>query len=84
MLYSTHFPDSLESGFCRNFIGICSYFFDKLFSYIFPPRDILLIYGEYPVEKLGGKIATRKDKFRIKERISVDEDFETIQKNSGI
>ena len=61
-------------------IGICSYFFDKLFSYIFPPRDILLIYGEYPVEKLGGKIATRKDKFRIKERISVDEDFETIQK----
>lgn len=61
-------------------IGICSYFFDKLFSYIFPPRDILLIYGEYPVEKLGGKIATRKDKFRIKERISVDKDFETIQK----
>ena len=59
-------------------IGICSYFFDKLFSYIFPPRDILLIYGEYPVEKLGGKIATRKDKFRIKERISVDKDFETI------
>lgn len=41
-------------------IGICSYFFDKLFSYIFPPRDILLIYGEYPVENWVEKLQQEK------------------------
>ena len=61
-------------------IGICSYFFDKLFSYIFPPRDILLIYGEYPVEKLGGKIATRKDKFMYQHAVKAPDEMRELHK----
>lgn len=61
-------------------ISICSICFDKLFNCIFPPRKILLIYDEYPIESLWGKINTRKDKFIIQEHICVKEGIDAVYK----
>ena len=36
--------------------GIVSWLFEKTFARLFPPREVLLIYGEYPMESLELKI----------------------------
>ena len=59
-------------------ITVCSSAFDRLFTHIFPPREMLLIYDEYPVDLLWGKVESRKDKFIIKEQISVKETIDVI------
>ena len=60
--------------------AVCSFLFDRLFTRLFPPKQLLLIYDEYPVETLCGKMNSRRDKFRIVKRISVSEGEETVQK----
>lgn len=60
--------------------AVCSFGFARLFARLFPPRHLLLIYDEYPVESLCSKMNGRRDKFRITDRISVSEGLETVEK----
>lgn len=45
-----------------------------------PPRDLLLVYGEYRPDNLVRKLSSRPDKYRVKEAISIDTHIEVIQK----
>lgn len=46
---------------------------------IFPPRELLLVTGQYSSDALIRKFASRKDKYAIREIISYREDLERIK-----
>ena len=46
---------------------------------VYPPRDLLLIYGPYSPDSLIHKIQGREDKYEIREIISYEEDIELIK-----
>lgn len=46
------------------------YIVRKLYVYLYPPRQMLVIYGDYSPEDLMSKINTRKDKYNICASIS--------------
>lgn len=50
-----------------------------IYAKIYPPRKLLLVYGEYSPDRLIHKMHTREDKYAIEETISVDEDLEVIK-----
>ena len=84
LLLFRHFPDPipliLMTVVDLLVIGVFSVCFDKMFNKIFPPKEILLIYDEYPIDALWGKIKARKDRFIIKDQICVEEGMEKIYK----
>lgn len=45
-----------------------------VYRWLYPPRDLLLIYSDRDPDNLVKKIETRKDKYIIKEAIHCDED----------
>lgn len=50
------------------------------YATMFPPRRILLVYGERPVFGLMEKISTRQDKYNICETINISAGLDTIYK----
>ncbi len=52
---------------------------NKVYMNIFPPRKLLLIYGDRNPEELVAKFETRKDKYIITDRISVREGEEVLE-----
>lgn len=58
-------------------IVCCSIYIAFYHSYHMP-RDLVMIYGNRNALDLEEKMSTRKDKYLITERISVDENFEEI------
>lgn len=51
---------------------------DRIYYYIYPPRKLLIVYGSESVEELLKKLLTRKDRYKVCESISIDEDYEDI------
>ena len=64
------------------FVVICiwSTISTRLYRILYPPRRVLLIYGEHPVASLMGKMNTRNDRFVVGEavHISVDADWNSV------
>ena len=50
----------------------------KLYDWLYPPKQMLVIYGDYSPEDLISKINTRKDKYNICSTVSCYEGFEKI------
>ena len=50
-----------------------------IFSKLYPPREMILVYGDYSPYNLMHKIKSREDRFNIREYVSIDEDFEEIK-----
>ncbi len=50
-----------------------------IYAQIYPPRKMLLVYGEYSPDDLIRKMASREDKYNIKETISIDKSVEEIK-----
>lgn len=46
------------------------YFVRKMYTHLYPPRQMLVIYGNYPPDDLIAKINTRKDKYNICKSVS--------------
>lgn len=44
-----------------------------------PPRDLIVVYGEYSPDNLMRKLSSRPDKYHIKEAISIDSDMAVIK-----
>ena len=44
-----------------------------------PPRELLLVYGEYSPDNLMRKLESREDKYHIQEAISIDTDLDIIK-----
>ncbi len=53
----------------------------RLYRILYPPRRVLLIYGEHPVASLMGKMSTRNDRFVVGEaiHISTDADWNSVE-----
>lgn len=50
-----------------------------IFSKLYPPRRMLLVYGAYSPYNLMSKIQSRTDRYDIAEYVSIDSDFEEIK-----
>ncbi|MBO5070912.1 MAG: sugar transferase, partial [Roseburia sp.] len=50
----------------------------KLYAWLYPPRQMLVIYGHYPPDELIAKINTRKDKYNICASVSYEVGYETL------
>lgn len=53
-------------------------FFQWIYSRMFPPRKMILIYGERPAFGLMNKIRTRDDKYNICETVNVKKGMEYV------
>lgn len=63
-------------------------FTNKLYFHVYPPRRLVVIYGERTAAELVMKMSRRVDKYMICESISISESeeqiYETIQRYEGV
>ncbi|MCH5253663.1 MAG: exopolysaccharide biosynthesis polyprenyl glycosylphosphotransferase [Lachnospiraceae bacterium] len=57
-------------------VYLCNLFYHKAF----PPRRLLLVHGERPVDDIINKFASRKDKYILGSCINISEGMEVIKK----
>ena len=50
-----------------------------IYGKIYPPRRLLLIYGDYNPNNLVRKLKSRKDKYHIAEAISIEQNMDQIE-----
>lgn len=58
---------------------ICNLFYRK----VFPPREMLLVYGERSIDDIMHKFASRKDKYKIVRCMNVKEGVDVIEEEIG-
>lgn len=51
-----------------------------IYAKIYPPRQMLLVYGDYSPDDLIRKISSREDKYNICEKIHISEGLDAIKK----
>lgn len=54
------------------------YIVRKMYAHLYPPRQMLVVYGEYPPDDLIAKINTRKDKYNICASVSYSVGYEKL------
>ncbi len=64
------------------FAGVWTYLCNRVYRIFFPPRKLLLIYGDHPIEDIQNKFASRKDKYRITKCLHIDMGMEQIEKEA--
>lgn len=66
-------PYPLIAAFCLQVLLVCIWtqLFYLIHRHLFPPRKMLLIYGDRPVFQLKEKINARDDKYRIERMIHI-------------
>ena len=70
----------IKLTFLQIFIAaIWSVLFTKLFANIYPPRKMIIIYGNKSAKQLVQKMSSRVDKYFINESLSCDEDINLIK-----
>lgn len=52
---------------------------NKIYRSIFPPRKLLLIHGERPIEDIYNKFESRRDKYSIEKTLCIREGMERIR-----
>ncbi|MCL2254693.1 MAG: exopolysaccharide biosynthesis polyprenyl glycosylphosphotransferase [Lachnospiraceae bacterium] len=57
---------------------MCDYIYKKLF----PPQNILLVYGDRSIEDITSKFSGRKDRFKITKFINVSEGIDAVEKEA--
>ncbi len=50
-----------------------------IYSLLYPARDILVVYGPYDPSELIRKLYSRRDKYTLKDAVSIDRGLEAIQ-----
>ena len=53
---------------------------DGFYKMVFPPRELLLVHGDRPIEDILYKFNTRKDRYIIAKCMHINEGYEAIQK----
>ena len=77
--YSSVVPLLMMMGAQLLFILPWTYVIRKLYDLLYPPKQMLVIYGEYSPEDLIRKINTRKDSYNICSTISCYEDWDKLK-----
>lgn len=62
------------------FISFWSFGSIRLYRRLYPPRNVLLIYGERPIQSLMGKMGSRTDRFVVKETVHISIGRKKIKK----
>ena len=62
---------------------ICTFLFSHLYHRLYPPKNMVMIFGSDNAIDLKFKMDTRSDKYRISKLISADEGFEAICSQIG-
>ena len=60
------------------FAAVWTFFCNRLYRWFFPPRRLLLIYGEYPINDILHKFNSRKDKYVIGECVKLEGNPEEV------
>ena len=47
---------------------------------VFPPRDILIIHGERPIDDIVAKFESRREKYKIAKSMNISEGIEAVKK----
>ena len=58
---------------------VCVNLFDALIQKIYPPKEILLVYESYSPEAIIQKFQKRKDKYLIRESVSIEMSWEGLK-----
>lgn len=66
----------IQTVFSALWVFICNYCYYKAF----PPREILIIHGERPIDDIIAKFKSRKDKYQIARCMNIAEGMETVKK----
>ena len=53
-----------------------------VYKNVFPPRKLLLVHGDRPIEDILNKFATRKDKFEVSKCMHIEEGVDAINKEA--
>ncbi len=53
---------------------------NRIYRTMFPPRKLLLIHGDRPIEDICGKFESRKDKYRIVRFMHIDKGMDRLRK----
>lgn len=53
---------------------------NAIYMAIFPPRELLLINGEYPADDIERKFNSRRDKYHIAKKINISEGIDAVYK----
>lgn len=61
------------------FAAVWSFLFTKLFTKLYPPRRMIIVYGNVNAGELVKKMSNRPDKYMICSSISCNEDLEYIK-----
>lgn len=62
--------------------GIWTYFCNAFYRRVFPPRKMLLVYGERSIDDILSKFATREDKFKVVKCMNIAEGIGAIEKEA--
>ena len=58
--------------------GLWIVFSNYIYRTIFPPRELLLVHGDRPIEDIVRKFSSRKDKYVISRTMNINEGIEKI------
>lgn len=61
---------------------VCVNLSSLIYRNVFPPRRLLLVHGDRPIEEILHKFGTRKDKFEVSKCMNIDAGLETIEKEA--
>jgi exopolysaccharide biosynthesis polyprenyl glycosylphosphotransferase len=59
-------------------VAMMTYFNNWVYRRLFPPRKMLLVYGERPIEDILDKFSSRKDRYKIAKCVNISEGIEAI------
>lgn len=62
--------------------GIWTYLCNVFYRSVFPPREMMLVYGERSIDDILNKFATRKDKFKIVKCMNILEGLNEIEQEA--
>jgi len=60
--------------------GIWTWLCNQIYKRAFPPRQLLLVYGDRTIDDILAKFASRPDKYRVKSCINISRGYEAIEK----
>ncbi len=66
----------IQTVFSAVWVFVCNYCYYKAF----PPRDILIVHGERPIDDIIAKFESRRDKYKIAKCINISEGMEAVRR----
>ncbi len=79
--FMTNVEPMIRMTFAEVFVSTLWIVFTRfIYTKVFPPKQLLVVYGDYSPDNLIQKLSTRADKYLIKEAISIENDIDVIRR----